>query len=125
MITLSKGFKKPESGDFGDVWFPALEDNIQQLNDHAHDGVDSEKIDSQNLTATTVTALVGSFVDQGDGYWRTTVATPGGALLSNFAIGMRDPTTFEPIFGKMVAASAVTVYVYLNSPQTIEVLFGV
>ena len=41
MIVLSNGYKLPETGDFGDVWFPALEDNIQRINTHNHDGTDS------------------------------------------------------------------------------------
>lgn len=41
MEVLSYGFKKPENTDTGDVVFPALQDNIQQLNDHTHDGQNS------------------------------------------------------------------------------------
>lgn len=125
MITLSNGYKLPQTGDFGDVWFPALEDNLQQLNDHNHDGVNSEKLVSSDLQVSLVTALVGSFVDQGNGYYRATVLCPGGQAVSNFRISMRDPTSFEPIFGKIELASTAAVYVYLNSPQTVEVIFGV
>jgi len=125
MITLSKGFKLPETGDFGDVWFPALEDNITQLNSHKHDGVDSEKLSGSDLEISTVTALVGSFTDQGNGYYRALVLCPGGLAVSSFRVSMRDPTSFEPIFGKIELASTAAVYVYLNSPQTVEVIFGV
>ena len=125
MITLSKGFKLPETGDFGDVWFPALEDNIQQLNDHTHNGVDSEKLVSSDLEVSIVTALVGSFTDQGNGYYRATVLCPGGQAAANFRVSMRDPTSYEPIFGKIELAAVASVYVYLNSPQTVEVIFGV
>ena len=41
-ITLSNGYIKPEDGDTGAVWFDALEDNIQRVNDHNHDGSNSE-----------------------------------------------------------------------------------
>lgn len=125
MITLSKGFKLPETGDFGDVWFPALEDNIQQLNDHKHDGLDSEKIPSGNLSASVVTTLVGAFADQGDGYWRASVSTPGGVALSDLSVTVRDPTTLEPIYAKLAKNTASSIYVYINTPQTVEVVFGV
>ena len=39
--TLSYGFVRPATGDKGSVFFPALEDNITQLNSHDHDGTDS------------------------------------------------------------------------------------
>ena len=38
MLTLSKGYKKPENGDTFDKVFPALSGDIQLLNDHTHDG---------------------------------------------------------------------------------------
>lgn len=125
MQILSKGYKLPETGDFGDVWFPAIEDNITRLNGHKHDGVDSEQILSQNIMASVVTALVGSFVDQGDGYWKATVATPSGLLVDNFTINFRDPTTKENIFAKFNKLTAASIDVYINTPQTIEVVFGV
>ena len=28
------GYLKPSNGDFGTDWFPAMEQNIQQMNDH-------------------------------------------------------------------------------------------
>lgn len=38
MLTLSKGYKKPENGDTFDKVFPALSGDIQLANDHVHDG---------------------------------------------------------------------------------------
>lgn len=39
--TLSHGVYKPATPDTGDVWFPAMANNMQILNDHTHNGVDS------------------------------------------------------------------------------------
>lgn len=36
--TLSHGVYKPSTPDTGDVWFPAMANNMQILNDHNHDG---------------------------------------------------------------------------------------
>ena len=44
MITLSNGYQLPEDGDRGNVFWDGLEGNIQRLNDHKHDGADSEKL---------------------------------------------------------------------------------
>ncbi len=125
MIILSKGYKKPETGDFGDVWFPALEDNIDRVNSHNHDGVNSEKLESKDLEVTIDTILVGAFVDQGNGYYKATVTTPGGLLIDNYSLTFRDPTTKETIYPKFQKVTATTADVYINSPQTIEVVFGV
>ena len=35
---LSKGYLKPGNPTTGDLWFPAMETNIQLMNDHVHDG---------------------------------------------------------------------------------------
>jgi hypothetical protein len=80
---------------------------------------------SSNLAASVVTALVGSFVDQGDGYWRASVSTPGGIALADLSVTVRDPTTLEPIYPKLVKNTASSIYVYINTPQTVEVVFGV
>jgi hypothetical protein len=125
MIILSKGYKKPETGDFGDVWFPALEDNIDLMNSHNHDGVNGEKISALNLSASTATVLAGSFADQGNGYWRATVTVPGGGLVDNFVIAVKDPTTKEPIQLRMEKLSSTQFYIYTNVVQNFEVYFGV
>lgn len=125
MIVLSKGYKLPETGDFGDVWFPALEDNIQQMNDHTHNGTDGERLSGINLQASTLTVLVGSFVDQGNGYYRATVTVPSARLVDEMVITVKDPTTKDPIFGKLEKLSATQFYIHINTPQTVEVYFGV
>lgn len=53
MITLSYGYLLPESGDKGSALWTALEGNIQQMNDHAHDGTDSAQIPGSNILSAT------------------------------------------------------------------------
>ena len=81
MLTLSYGFKKPQSGDKGNVFFPALEDNAQLLNDHDHDGSNSAPINAVYLTKSSATILAASWVDQGGGTWRQEVTLPSGFTL--------------------------------------------
>lgn len=125
MIVLSNGYKKPETGDFGDVWFPALEDNIDLMNDHTHDGTDGERIPGINLVASTLTVASGSFVDQGNGYHRATVTVPSARQVDETVITVKDPTTKDPIFAKLEKLSATQFYIYINTVQTVEVYFGV
>lgn len=44
MRTLTYGLKLPETADPGETWFGALEDNIEQLDAHTHNGTDSPAI---------------------------------------------------------------------------------
>lgn len=47
--TLSNGYIKPDTGDRGSTFFPGLEDNIERLNSHNHDGSNSEKIPASSI----------------------------------------------------------------------------
>jgi len=123
MQTLSKGFKLPDNGDFGDEWFPALEDNIQQLNDHTHNGTDSSKIASSAVEAVSSTILSGSFVDQGNGYWRATLTLPTGTDYDKLHIIFRDPTTGEAVMLRHTKLSSSTAYVYTNFVQNFTAVF--
>jgi len=125
MIILSKGFKLPETGDFGDVWFPALEDNIQQLNDHDHNGVNSPKISAVALTGYVDTVLQAAFIDQGNGYYRALISVPGGLTVDNFVITVKDPTTKDIMYLKQEKFNASSYYLFTNSPQNVEVYYGV
>ena len=52
--TLSKGYKLPSAGDDSTTWMSNIEDNIQRLNDHDHDGTDSALIDGSKITKSAV-----------------------------------------------------------------------
>jgi len=125
MITLSNGYRLPETGDFGNEWFPSLEFNIERLNDHNHDGLSSEKLTSSNFVATVVTVSAGSLVNQLNGYFRAEVNTPNGNDIANYTVVVRDPVTKEQIFLKVVKSGITSVYIYTNFVQNLEVVFGV
>lgn len=124
MIVLSKGYKLPETGEFGDVWFPALEDNIERVNLHNHDGVNSEKISGISLIASSATILAAAFSLVGIEY-RATVTVPSGGQVDNYKLTFRDPTTKETIYLKTEKLSANQYYVFTNIVQDFEVLYGV
>jgi hypothetical protein len=84
--TLSYGFIQPQNGDKGSVWFPALNDNIQQLNDHTHDGVTSALISSASLTTGTVSIPAASWVLDVTGRYKQDVTVPAGYNMDDYAI---------------------------------------
>ena len=85
MITLSYGYLKPESGDKGNVFFPALEDDIQQLNDHTHDGITSAKLTSQSIIGVSDTILAAGWVLVSGGTYRQVVTTPPSVTFDDYA----------------------------------------
>lgn len=125
MIILSHGFKKPQTGDFGDEFFPALEFNIQQLNDHTHNGTDSSKIPASSLISVVSTILSGSFVDQGNGYYRALFTIPSGGLADETVLTAKDPTTKDIIYLKQEKFSPTQVYFFTNTVQNVEVYVGI
>ncbi len=125
MLVLSKGWKLPETGDFGDVWFLALEHNAILSNSHNHDGVNSEKITTLALISIVSTVLAGSFTDQGNGYFRALILTPSGTLLDTLAVTIKDPISKDPIYLKMEKVSPTSFYIFTNFVQNVEVYFGV
>lgn len=114
MQTLSYGFKKPQTGDKGDVFFPALEDNIQQINDHTHDGNTSAKITSSSVNATTSTITSGNWVSLGSGNYRQLVTMPGALQYNNYVIQAKITSSGHQINPTIEKVSATTFYVYVN-----------
>lgn len=84
--TLTYGYIQPQNGDKGSVWFPALNDNIQQLNDHAHDGVNSAPISAANITSGTVSIPAAAWVLDVAGRYRQDVTVPAGYNMDNYSI---------------------------------------
>jgi len=84
--TLSYGFIQPQNGDKGSTWFPALNDNIQQLNDHTHDGVTSALLPSTSLTSGSVSIPSASWVLDVTGRYKQDVTVPAGYNMDDYAI---------------------------------------
>jgi len=84
--TLSYGFIQPQNGDKGSVWFPALNSNIQQLNDHTHDGFTSAQIAATSINAGTVAIPSASWVLDVTGRYRQDVTVPSGFNMTGYSI---------------------------------------
>ncbi len=117
--TLTYGYVKPATGDKGSTFWAQLEADIQQLNDHAHNGSNSAKLTAASAVATVQSISSASWVDQGDGVYRQLVTLP--AALTNvsgtyddYAITMRNAANGRPLLLSLEKVSTTTYYVYIN-----------
>lgn len=111
MIILSNGYKLPESPDTGDIFFGAIEFDIQRLNDHSHNGTDSALLStvSQNiLAANWVAAPVGG------GVYRQSVTVPTGYSYDTANIWFK-LSTGEYVYPSVERITGTTYYVYTNN----------
>lgn len=114
MQTLSYGFLKPQTGDKGSAFFPALEGDIQQLNDHTHNGVNSSLLPSTSISPTTQALSSASWVATSGGTFRQLVTMPGGLIYDNFVVSVKLTSTKHLIYPTIEKVSATTFYVYTN-----------
>jgi hypothetical protein len=90
MITLTYGFKKPQTGDSGASLFTALEDNITRVDGHTHDGVDSAALPAQSIIGVPQTISNADWVAHGAaGHYRQQVTVPSGFDFDNVQISFR------------------------------------
>jgi len=81
--------KKPESGDTGSELFEALENDIEILDDHDHDGVTSEKLNTLSTVAYTISIDTNDWVAYNNIY-KKIVNMPTGHNYSDYIIIIKD-----------------------------------
>jgi len=124
MQTLSNGYQLPETGDRGSVWFPAIESNIQRLNDHTHNGVNSERLTPEAFDAfTDSTSLIpANWTLHSSGIYRAAVTMPGSKLFDTTTINLR--TNGRRLYADIEKITDNTFYVYVNDNSlTVTVLY--
>ncbi len=112
MQTLSYGYKLPANPDTGDQFFPAMEFNIQRLNDHNHDGSNSAPLGTvpQNILATDwVAAPIGG------GLYRQLVTIPDPFTYDVCTISFK-LSSGEYVYPSVERVTNKTYYVYTNTP---------
>jgi hypothetical protein len=114
MITLSHGFKKPETGDKGAVFFPALEDDIQQMNDHNHNGTNSEKLFSSAVVVVRQAVLSAAWGSVGGGTYSQVVTMPAGMNYDDYHVMFKDTASGDQLFPTVRKTSATTYTVFVN-----------
>jgi len=112
--TLSYGFKLPDTGDRGASFFPDLEADIQQLNDHTHNGVDSAPLAITSVALTTQAIASGSWVSLGSGSYRQLVTLPGSLTYDAISLQFRITASKDIIQPTIEKASSTTYYIYTN-----------
>lgn len=120
MLLTTYGYKKPESGDTGESFFPALNFNTDRFDAHSHNGTDSVLLAINAITLSTQAILAAAWgsVDATTGLYRQEITLPTVASVAltfdAIAIQMRDTATKEIIFPKVVKSAASKYYVYTN-----------
>ena len=125
MLTLSYGYKKPQTGDKGAPLFTALEQNIQRVNDHTHNGVDSSPLTAQSLQGIQATILAAAWVAFGPtGHYRQLVTVVAGFNFNTMYSSFRT-VTGEMIYPTVERFSATQYYVYTtDNTQDFVVTYG-
>lgn len=117
MITLTYGYKQPQNGDKGSIWFAALNDNIAQLNSHNHDGSNSAPIPSSTITAGTVSIPSGSWTLDVAGRYKQDVTTPTGYSMDTSNPLIRITSSGNVIYPTIEKLSGTSFRIYTNDPS--------
>lgn len=127
MLTLTYGYKKPETGDAGASLWTALQDDIQRLNDHSHNGINSASLSSTALVAVTdnLESADWSAVGLPTGHYKQTVVIPNGFNYDTVQIGFRKASTGEMVYPTVEKVSGTQFTVY-TTDNTLDytVLYG-
>lgn len=111
MLTLTHGFQKPQNGvDAGSAWFPAMEANIQKMNDHTHNLTDSAQL---AVASTAILAANWAVAPIGGGLYYQTITMPTGFLYDVTDMWFR-LSTGEIIFPTIVRLTATTYNIFIN-----------
>lgn len=112
ITTLPDGLqlKLPSDPTYGDVFYPALEYDIQRINDHTHNGT------LGNITPTsTVSVSAGSWgADLGGGTYRQSKAVATGYTMDNSIIQVRN-SSGHIVYPTIEKIDANNFYIYTNN----------
>jgi hypothetical protein len=114
MLTLTYGYKKPQANDRGNVFFVPMENNIQQLNDHFHNGVDSALIPASSITKSSASILAASWGATSGGRYRQEITLPAGFTFANTAIKFTTAAGNVAVLTVELGSAANKYYVYVN-----------
>lgn len=84
MINLQYGYKKPQDGDTGDSFFPALAANWDRMSTHDHDGINSAPLIAVGTLVPLSFAPFG-----GEGLYIQELTLPAGRVFDTTQIWFR------------------------------------
>ncbi len=110
MQTLSKGVFKPDNGDTGDVFFPDMAANCDWMNNHTHNGTNSQLLAS---TTQAILSAAWAAAPIAGGLYVQTVTMPSGFSYDSCEIWFKLSSN-EYVFPSIERASATTFKIYTN-----------
>jgi hypothetical protein len=114
MQTLTYGMKIPETGDAGSVFFPALEDNFEQLDIHTHNGTNSPRLTAGSSDAVTQTVAAAGWVATTNGTYRQLLTIPGTLSAFDSVRPSFRNSTGDYLYLNTEKVTSNTYYVYIN-----------
>lgn len=127
MQTLSRGYKKPQSGDSGSTLFTALEFDIQRLNDHTHNGTDSAPLTAVSIVGIPDSILAVNWVTYGGptGFYRQQITLPPGFSYDTVQMSFRLAASGDYIYPRVDKVSNTQYYVYtIDNTVDFTIVYG-
>jgi hypothetical protein len=122
MKILSNGFKLPEDMDTN--FFDYIRYNIQRLNDHSHDGDNSNNISPSAIVATTQRINSG-WIATGGGIYYQEVTIPEPHEFDDVKIFVLDYVTRQALYPTIEKTDISTYNIYVPySDADLEVIYG-
>jgi hypothetical protein len=124
MIVLSFGYKKPQSGDRGSIWFPAIEFDIERLNTHSHDGLNSAVL-STGSSFSVSQNLPTVWTSDGLAQYKQSVTIPSPIKYDTCVIQFRktDDKSILHLTAVRTSINTFDVYTY-DSTLDVTVVYG-
>jgi hypothetical protein len=107
MVTTSYGYRIPEAGDRAKGalgWYESIEFDVQRLNDHTHNGIDSASLNVNAFSPYSGTILAAGWTTSGTTYAQD-ITTP---------VGIDDINNFNVKFIFTAPVGSVGEVAYLN-----------
>lgn len=124
--TTTHGLVKPSTGDAMTGSYAAIEDAIQRLNDHTHNGSNTEKLVGPTSADAYVQAVSAASwgSDLGGGSYRQLITLPATYDFDTLVIQART-TAGVMIYPTIVKVSDTTFYIYTNDNSVaMNLLYG-
>ena len=132
--TLTNGRILPQAGDKGNVWFPALENNIALDDAHVHDGITSNLLPPTAIDKNiiTITDSSSEFAVEANGWYRTTVTIPDFSPVHKqqtlkfylFSTGQEVGLYWEWVSPSQIIVESPTAQVNPASPDDLRLAIG-
>jgi hypothetical protein len=115
MQTLTYGLVKPTSGTKGSDFFPALEDNFEQIDGHTHNGTNSPKLTSASTTGVQINVPAASWAATGvTGLYSQTVTLPAALPYSTSHISFQESVSGDVFLLQVEKVSETVFEVFCN-----------